>query len=132
MSLNANETPYRIICRCVPSPQSNSIVSPSRTSAMEETLRSMVGRDADVPSRTRDNDMAAQNIGARVAGDGADESQARSRIHGRISDAGADTRRRRVDELRENGRAHSAAHERARLDDVDHDAERRSADRQIT
>ena len=39
-------------------PQSISIVSPSRTRAMDETLRSTVGRDAEVPRSSRDNDMA--------------------------------------------------------------------------
>ena len=49
MSERANDVPNRIICRCVPSPQSNSSVSPSRTMVMAVTLRSTVGRDAEVP-----------------------------------------------------------------------------------
>src|SRR3954466_13168930 len=58
MSATVNDTPYRIICRCVPSPQSNSSVSPSRTSATDATLRSTVGRDADVPRKRRESDIA--------------------------------------------------------------------------
>jgi hypothetical protein len=49
--------PYRIIWRCVPSPQSNINVSPSRWIASEVTFRSTVGRDADVPRRWTVRDM---------------------------------------------------------------------------
>src|SRR3954469_11132899 len=58
MSCSAKETPYRIIWRCVPSPQSTSNVSPSRTIATDATLRSTVGRDAEVPRRRTASDMA--------------------------------------------------------------------------
>ena len=37
MSCTANPVPYRIICRCVPSPQSNSSTSPARAIASELT-----------------------------------------------------------------------------------------------
>ena len=56
MSLSVNPTPYRIIWRCVPSPQSNRNVSPSRTTAMELTPRSTVGREADVPRKRSESD----------------------------------------------------------------------------
>src|SRR6266705_453212 len=49
ISDKAKLTPYRIIWRWVPSPHSNSSVSPSRTRATPETFRSTVGRAADVP-----------------------------------------------------------------------------------
>src|SRR5215208_8230108 len=48
-SVNENPTPYRIICRWLPSPQSKRIVSPSRCSASPATLRSTVGHAAPVP-----------------------------------------------------------------------------------
>ena len=53
-----NATPYRIIWRWVPSPQSKRNVSPSRTTAMELTLRSTVGREADVPRKRRESDTS--------------------------------------------------------------------------
>src|SRR5258708_11490448 len=60
MSSRLKATPYRIICRWVPSPQSNSKVSPSRTTATEATLRSTVGREAEVPRRRMESDMGAK------------------------------------------------------------------------
>src|SRR5690349_12931045 len=75
MSRNANEMPYRIICRCVPSPQSKSSVSPSRTTAIALTLRSTVGRAAEVPRKRTERDMAG-NLIAR--GEGESESMGQS------------------------------------------------------
>ena len=49
----AKPVPNRIIWRCVPSPQSNSMRSPSRWTAMLLTLRPTVGRDAAVPRKVR-------------------------------------------------------------------------------
>src|SRR2546429_4147297 len=67
MSESANDTPQRIIWRCVPSPHSNSKVSPSRTRARAETLRSTVGRAAEVPRNVTLN-MGA-NIRTKKRGD---------------------------------------------------------------
>src|SRR5947209_8657691 len=49
MSESAKLAPYFIICRCVPSPHSNSRLSPSRVTTRPATLRSTVGRAAEVP-----------------------------------------------------------------------------------
>src|SRR3954453_7308489 len=62
ISDSAKLIPYRIIWRWVPSPQSNISVSPSRITAMDETLRSTVGRDAEVPRKRRVSDMRAKYI----------------------------------------------------------------------
>src|SRR4051812_23799670 len=62
MSASANDTPHRIIWRCVPSPQSNMSVSPSRWIARDETLRSTVGRDAEVPRMRTDKDMGQNKL----------------------------------------------------------------------
>src|SRR3954464_1094543 len=67
ISASAKLIPYRIICRCVPSPQSNISVSPSRITAIDETLRSTVGRDAEVPRKRRVSDMRAKYIVALQA-----------------------------------------------------------------
>src|SRR5580698_8261034 len=57
MSPRLKEIPYRIIWRWVPSPQSTRKVSPSRTTAIEDTLRSTVGRDAAVPKKRNESDI---------------------------------------------------------------------------
>src|SRR5579862_3121453 len=57
MSPKLKEIPYRIIWRWVPSPQSTRMVSPSRTMAVEDTLRSTVGRDAAVPRKRSESDI---------------------------------------------------------------------------
>jgi hypothetical protein len=69
MSWSEKATPYRIIWRCVPSPQSKRIVSPSRTSAIDDTFLSMVGRDADVPRNRRESDMGDEYSFSRVITD---------------------------------------------------------------
>src|SRR3954464_2743467 len=67
ISDSAKLIPYRIIWRWVPSPQSNISVSPSRIKAIDETLRSTVGRDAEVPRKRRGSDMRAKYIDGRRA-----------------------------------------------------------------
>src|SRR5579862_4641652 len=57
MSPRLKDTPYRIIWRWVPSPQSTRMVSPSRTMATEDTLRSTVGREAAVPRKRNESDI---------------------------------------------------------------------------
>src|SRR6266581_2984563 len=68
ISDKAKLTPYRIIWRCVPSPHSNSSVSPSRMRAIAETLRSTVGRAALVPKKVTES--MAGNIGRHEAAQG--------------------------------------------------------------
>src|SRR5947208_15050621 len=61
-------TPKRIIWRWVHSPHSNKRVSPSRTRVMAETLRSTVGRAAEVPRKVTES--MAGNIGRQWGGRG--------------------------------------------------------------
>jgi hypothetical protein len=59
MAATSKPVAYRIICRCVPSPQSMRKSSRSRRRAMLERFRPMVGWAAEVPRKVR------RSIGSR-------------------------------------------------------------------